>query len=363
MIDLGPDMTVVGSTYQALKTVLLARALPWQYQEDAQVYYIFGVDTFLAFACTIWKGEVPYSVALGGYTQVQNDADKLDFETNYKASANASLFSRTEIVRWFGSTAPTVGQKTAANSIPVALASDQTITVVVQGSAAPRRGFIHGMIVLSATSIVPVEETTYTEQTDDARRSLVSTSASDAAAGTGARTVKITYFTATMTGPFTETVTLNGTTPVNTVASNLCFIEKMEVLTVGSSGATVGTINLKAATAGGGATIWSIAIGDTLTSGAHHYVPAGATHYVTGCTVGIKGGDSAAYALRAKNPLNANDTNQYITSWVRTATNSSFTRSYYTPIELVGPMRVVAWVWPDSTSSRTYFVEYDYYEQ
>jgi hypothetical protein len=271
--------------------------------------------------------------------------------------------SDVNVAGWFGSTAPTVGQKTAAASIPVTMASDQTLTVVVQGADAPRRGFIRGIIVLSATTIVPVEQTTYTEQTANAQRSLVSTSASDAAAGTGARTVNITYFTATLTGPFTETVTLNGTTPVNTVASDICFIEKMEVLTVGTSGAAVGTINLKAATGGGGVTIWSIAATYTLTNGAHHYVPAGATHYVTGCTVGIKGADSAGYALRAKNPLNANDTDQYISSWVRTATNSSFTRSFYTPIDLVGPMRVTAWAWPDSTSNRTYFVEYDYYEE
>lgn len=34
----------------------------------------------------------------------------------------------TNIGAWLGSTAPTVGQKTAANSIPVVLASDQTVT-------------------------------------------------------------------------------------------------------------------------------------------------------------------------------------------------------------------------------------------
>lgn len=275
----------------------------------------------------------------------------------------SGLGGDVNVAGWFGSTAPTVGQKTMAASIPVVIPSDQFLTVVVQGSDAPRRGFIRGIIALSASAIVPVEQTTYTEQTTNAQRSLVSTSANDAAAGTGARTVKITYFTATLTGPFTETVTLNGTTPVNTVASDICFIERLEVLTVGTTGAAVGTINLKAATGGGGVTIWSIAATYTLTNGAHHYVPTGATHYVTGCTVGIKGADSAGYALRAKNPLNATDTDQYITSWVRTATNSSFTRSFYTPIELVGPVRVTAWVWPDSTSARTYFVEYDYYEE
>lgn len=62
----------------------------------------------------------------------------------------------------------------------------------------------------------------------------VSTSASDTAAGTGARTVRITYLDANYYTQH-ETITLNGTTPVNTVATNILRVQDFHVATVGSS--------------------------------------------------------------------------------------------------------------------------------
>jgi len=42
-------------------------------------------------SCTIWTGAVPAGVIAGGYSQAQNDADKTDFETNFKPYANRSI--------------------------------------------------------------------------------------------------------------------------------------------------------------------------------------------------------------------------------------------------------------------------------
>jgi hypothetical protein len=78
---------------------------------------------------------------------------------------------------------------------------------------------------------------------------IVSTSASDAAAGVGARTVRIQGLTAWNTAEATETVTLNGTTPVNTVNSYV-IIHRMKVLTCGATDINVGTISATAATDG-----------------------------------------------------------------------------------------------------------------
>lgn len=63
---------------------------------------------------------------------------------------------------------------------------------------------------------------------------VVSTSASDAAAGTGARTVRFTYLDAGHNTQH-ENVTLNGTTPVNTVATDILRVQDFHVATVGSS--------------------------------------------------------------------------------------------------------------------------------
>lgn len=256
-----------------------------------------------------------------------------------------------------------IGGQDGANVQSILTDTQGRLIVAPAGTTAARKGFVDGRAVLAATTPAVVRSTTYTEQTTNAQRSLVSSSANDASAGTGARTVEITYFDQTLAGPYTETVTLNGTTPVNTVASNICFIERMEIVTVGTGGVAAGIISLKAATGGGGATIWSIATGDDRTYGAHHYIPTGYTAYITGFVGSIKGADSAGFAIRAKNPLNTTDIDLQISGLVRCPTNGSFMRSYGTAISIAGPARFVTWAFPDSTSSRTYYAEIDFYEQ
>lgn len=70
--------------------------------------------------------------------------------------------------------------------------------------------------------------------------------ASDAAAGTGARTARIHYLDATGLEA-TEDVTLNGTTPVTTAAT-MTAINFVEILTAGSTSSNVGTITFTAQT-------------------------------------------------------------------------------------------------------------------
>ena len=71
---------------------------------------------------------------------------------------------------------------------------------------------------------------------------LVSTSASDTAAGTGARTVLIVYLDANGVQQ-TTTATMNGTTPVS-LGTGFSFIQWMEVASLGSSEVTVGNITV-----------------------------------------------------------------------------------------------------------------------
>ncbi len=78
---------------------------------------------------------------------------------------------------------------------------------------------------------------------------IVSTSASDAAAGVGARTIRITGLRTWDLAESSEDITLNGVTPVNTVNSYV-IIHRMKVLTSGATNINVGTINATAATDG-----------------------------------------------------------------------------------------------------------------
>lgn len=73
--------------------------------------------------------------------------------------------------------------------------------------------------------------------------SIASTSANDAAAGTGARTIVIEYLDGNLDYSF-ELITLNGTTPVNTVATDIRWVQVMHVATAGTGEKAAGQINL-----------------------------------------------------------------------------------------------------------------------
>lgn len=73
--------------------------------------------------------------------------------------------------------------------------------------------------------------------------SIVSTSAADGVAGTGILTLEIHYLDAGG-NERDEEITMNGVTPVNTVATNIRFINDIHALTAGTNSAAVGTITI-----------------------------------------------------------------------------------------------------------------------
>lgn len=72
---------------------------------------------------------------------------------------------------------------------------------------------------------------------------LVSTSAQDSAAGTGVRTLRFNYLDANL-NPQSEIVTMNGTTPVLTTATNVRWVGELTGLTFGSEKHVVGNITV-----------------------------------------------------------------------------------------------------------------------
>jgi hypothetical protein len=112
---------------------------------------------------------------------------------------------------------------------------------------------------------------------------ISSSSADDAAAGTGARTISISGLDANY-NEISETVILNGQTEVNTVNSYL-RIFSMFVVTAGSGATAVGTIYAGTGTVTSGvpATVYGmIGIGANQTQMAFWTVPAGYTLYLMG---------------------------------------------------------------------------------
>ena len=223
-----------------------------------------------------------------------------------------------------------------------------------------------GDITTASTSLVAVRRTTYNEQTSDAQRSIVSSSANDSSAGTGARTVIIEYTNFAGVGGFTETVTMNGVTAVNTVATNICYIDRIIVLSVGSTKSNVGIISLKAATGGAGATIGTIAATDNRSFWSHYYIGTGKTFNLTGASVSHSGttvGSGGLFIMRAVPLNNLTAVEQQISDFIRLyGQSSTFSRVYSSPITVIGPARIVMYVTPETSSSTVYRASMDFYE-
>jgi hypothetical protein len=307
-------------------------------------------------------GAVAHGAAVTGSPVLVGGSDGVNA---YRFLTDGSGRPVIDLGRWFGSAVPTVGQKPMASSIPVTIASDQGPVPVTIGPSNSLTGLIVGLLVLgggTAGSLNVIRATPYNEQTTGAQRSIASSSASDASAGTGMRTVKITYYDSTCVGPFTETITLNGTTAVATVNTDICFIESMEAVTVGSGGANVGTITLFVNNLGGGGTIGTIGvgnvtagIGDNRTFWAHHYIQTGktaslATFVASATLAGLVA--NANFLLRIRNPTDADSPDIQRSEFIALA--NPVVRALGIPIKALGPARVTAYGIPASNNTKMY---------
>jgi hypothetical protein len=255
---------------------------------------------------------------------------------------------------------------TDENDIQRVLLTDDEGRLVTSSLTGFGADFAFGDITTAATTRVLVNRTAYTEQTSNAQRSIASASALDTAAGTGARTVRITYLDSTGAGPFNETVTLNGTAFVNTVATNICFIEEIKVLTAGSTGSNAGILTLRAAAGGGGAVVGTIGATNNQTFWSHHYVPTGKTCKITGISCGHSGttvGSGALFTLNSRQIGVADVVEIQISDFVRLyGQTSTFSRSYSSPINVVGPARIRTYVTPETSTSTIYRSAFDFFE-
>lgn len=127
---------------------------------------------------------------------------------------------------------------------------------------------------------------------------VVSTSANDAAAGTGTRTVLLDYIDASG-DPQTEAITMNGTTGVDTVATDIRFVQKIYSTTVGSGGGvSAGVISIHKT--GAASTIYSlIDAGGNMSLVPHRMVPAGKLLVITSWHCTESKDKRVAFRLRA----------------------------------------------------------------
>jgi len=347
---------------QALPISVASLPLPSGAATEATLATLLTGSTFTARVPVLVVGGGTEAAALRvtiasdstGVLSVDDNGGSLTVDTPQLPAALVGGRLDENIGAWMGSTAPTVGQKTMVDSIPVVMASNQSAIPVTFTPANARTGVSSALVVLGgATSgtLQVFRATAYNEPAAAAQRSLASSSANDAAAGTGARTVKIRYFDGAGDGPFEEVVTLNGVTPVNTVATDIRFIELMEVLTVGAVGSNVGTITLYGATGGGGGVVGSIGtgsyvagVGDNRTIWAHHYTPTGWSVDLAVLVASIQSGGAGTTGkvfLRYTSPLVPNSAEVVVGGVL--LLQALFERTYDFHIRIPGLVRVTAY--------------------
>lgn len=312
-------MDMLPVTYALIKSESAAKGLKYFYTQ------FFAADGTTTVGYNIFAMSPVY----GLQTIITSGADITDFEANIKPSATSA------------------GDQSSA----VAMAELAQISSIILPGNSSGRSF--GYTATSAASSKTVRATTYTPQGTNSQRSVNSTAAADTGAGTGAQKVKITYFDALGAGPFTETVTLNGVTAVNTVNTNIALIERMDVVQVGSGGGNAGTIQIWTATAGGGSVWGSIATGDNQTHWAHHYVPPNKTCYVTsieGSATVVAGG----LTINTANPISAAVPQTAPDITIRHGTTHAL-RPYNVPVPVVGPAIIFINERPDAATASTTF--------
>ena len=264
-----------------------------------------------------------------------------------------------------------VGQQPTAASIPVTMATDQPPVAVTFTPPGSLDGVVMGKVVLGGGTVGVLQvmrSTPYTEPATAAIRSVSSSSASDAAAGIGARTVAITWYSSTGAGPFVETVTMNGVTPVPLVSTTGRFYDSIEVVTAGSSGVNVGTITLHVDNAGVG-TIGTIgignlvaAVGDNRTLWAHHYIATNQEAHFSVLVAGIISGGSATngqFFLRQRRPLVANSAEVLIGDVVLAI--GAFERVFTFTPQVTGFAQIIAYGIP-GTNNATLTASFDWSE-
>lgn len=96
MVKIGSGLIEIPVNWAGMKAIVSGKQLSLQYNEDltSNTYFIFAVDVQIVYTLVIFKGNVP---TVSDTTQIQNDADKADFETNYQSTANAPLETKSRL--------------------------------------------------------------------------------------------------------------------------------------------------------------------------------------------------------------------------------------------------------------------------
>lgn len=183
------------------------------------------------------------------------------------------------------------------------------------------------------------ESTLYSFRSSGASMTISSSSASDASAGTGARTVSVTGVTASYVVA-TETATLNGTTGVALTNSYLT-ITNVEVLTAGSGGSNAGILYVGTGTVTSGkpATVdCLVAAGNNKSSSLIYCIPAGYSLLIYGAHSATRSATSGGHEFAVQYLTAGSVAKKLVLSHYNNT--SGFTRNFEIPLVIPGSTQI-----------------------
>lgn len=141
-------------------------------------------------------------------------------------------------------------------------------------------GYKQGISTTVLDDVSQIPATTVIPTPDGIQLRAVSSSANDiAVTGSGIRTLEL-YFLDTNYNMQSETITMNGLTPVNTVATNIQRVLWIHTYTAGAGGVAAGNISLT--NIAGTVTYEYIVAGGNRSLSSHFTVPDGKTGFILG---------------------------------------------------------------------------------
>lgn len=308
-----------------------------------------------------WVVSGTVAATQSGTWNINNISGTISLPTGASTSANQTT-ANTSLSSIDGKL-NSLGQKNMAGSVPVVISSDQSAISVTdtQKSTALIR---YGEIAVASTTSVNIYKTNLSNViTTDTALVINSTSANDTAAGTGARTVQVTYYLQNGSGPFTTTATMNGTSVV--FLPSMSFIERLQVLTVGSNGSNVGTITISLLAPL--TNIADIAPGDNETYYCHHFVPLGKTSYLTSFRFSHTGDTAATGAVfnlqQQVLPFTGNNAKIAVIGKTHlSGTDGTQEVIFPSPIIITGPAYISCILTPDNTAANTFHGAITFYD-
>lgn len=184
------------------------------------------------------------------------------------------------------------------------------------------------------------------DQVNGEQMTVVSTSPDDTSAGSGVRKIDLHYLDKNGDRHEVEII-LAGTTPVDTIATDIRFVQHLHAIEVGSNGVAEGDITIYRKT--DSSRVYSeIQIGGNMALCNHRMIPNGYTYYIFEWSASATGTKRVAIRLRSTDEHSVVRPGTFLFKDTCNLLDSSYMRRFVIPVEIpaLSIVKTSMWVAP-----------------